>query len=45
METGVHCYTICANCSGQTYNNETLTPLLNDDNNDERSQTDDKDDE
>ena len=45
MKTGVHCSTLFANCSGQTCNNVAPTPLLNEDDNDERSNTDDEDDD
>ena len=44
-KTGVHCSTLCANCSGQTFNNVAPAPLLNEDDNDERSNTDDEDDD
>ena len=44
-KTGVHCSTLCTNCSGQTCNNVAPAPLLNEDNNDERSNTDHEDDD
>ena len=43
-KTGVHSSTLCANCSGQTCNNVAHALLLNEDDNDERSNTDDEDD-
>ena len=36
---------LCRNCSGQTFNNVGPAPLLNEDDNDERSNTDDEDDD
>ena len=45
MKTGVHCSTLCANCSGQTCNNVAPALLLNEDDHDERSNTDDEDDD
>ena len=43
-KTGVHCSALCANCSSQTFNNVAPAPLLNEDDNYERSNTDDEDD-
>ena len=44
-KTGVHSSTLCANCCGQTCNNVAPAPLLNENDNDERSNTDDEDDD
>ena len=45
VQIGVHCSTLRANSSGQTFNNVGPAPLLNEDDNDERSNTDDEDDD